>query len=93
MLIGLHRLLQVLQTSLGFYWKSAPIRVIALASTVSNIRRKDQDLFLKVFKVVQVSRLLSHYLVLDAGPSKFCASGDTLSQKPMLQHGPSAFFL
>lgn len=92
MLIGLHRLLQVLQTSLDFYWKSAPIRAIALASIVSNIRRKDQDLFLRVFKVVQVSRLLFHYLVLDATPRKFCASGDTLSQKPMLQHGPPALF-
>jgi len=57
MLIGSYRVLRNLQTSLGFYWKSALIRVIALASTVSNIRRKDQDLFLKVFKVVQVSRL------------------------------------
>lgn len=56
-LIDVHRLLQVLQTSLDFYWKSAPIRVIALASTVSEIRRKHQDSILKVFKVVQVSRL------------------------------------
>jgi hypothetical protein len=90
-LIGLDRLLQVLQTSLDFYWKSAPIKVIALASTVSKIRRKDQDLFLKVFKVVQVSRPFFHYLVLDARPGRFRASSDTLYKKSMLQHGPSAF--